>query len=213
MRRTFSFLLVAVGALLVAATLAFVYVLRAGIGARPEPPRLEAAVARKIRHLAIPADARAQRNPVPATAEALAEARAHFADHCAVCHANDGSGDTKMGRALYPRAPDMRLPATQVLSDGEIFWIIENGIRLTGMPAWGTPGSEEESWTLVHFIRHLSKLTPQEKLEMEKLNPRGPEEWRETQEEEQFLKGEEDGATPDAGSGGRGHTSARGTTH
>ena len=75
---------------------------------------------------------------MPNTEEAIAEGRAHFADHCASCHANDGSGDTEMGRGLYPRAPDMRLAATQNLEDHELFYIIENGIRLTGMPAWGT---------------------------------------------------------------------------
>ena len=67
----------------------------------------------------------------------MTDARAHFADHCAICHANDGSGDTPIGRALWPKAPDMRLRETQDLSDGELFWIIENGIRFTGMPALG----------------------------------------------------------------------------
>ena len=62
----------------------------------------------------------------------IAEGRDHFADHCATCHANDGSGNTEMGRGLYPKAPDMRLPATQNLSDAELFYIIENGVRLTG---------------------------------------------------------------------------------
>ncbi len=164
--------------------------LRGGIAARPEPPRLEAAVARRLRHWAVPAEARALRNPVPPSTEVLADARAHFADHCASCHGNDGSGDTSLGRSLYPRAPDMRRSQTQELSDGELFYIIENGVRLTGMPAWGRPGADAESWKLVHFIRHLSTLTGEEKLEMERLNPRGPEEWKEREEEERFLEGE-----------------------
>jgi|SRR6266508_3644037 len=98
-----------------------------------------------------------------------------------------------MGRNLYPRAPDMRLPATQAISDGEPFYIIENGVRLTGMPAWAAPGSEEDSWKLVHFIRHLPLLTPEELIEMDSLNPRSAGEWRGLEEEEErFLGGHDD---------------------
>jgi hypothetical protein len=87
----------------------------------------------------------------------------------------------------------MRLPATQQLTDGELFYIIQNGIRLTGMPAWGTGTShdEEDSWKLVHFIRHLPQITLEEKKAMEKLNPKSPDDLREEQEEEKFLRGED----------------------
>jgi mono/diheme cytochrome c family protein len=121
----------------------------------------------------------------------LVEARAHYADHCAVCHANNGSGNTEMGRGLFPRAPDMRLASTQNLSDGELFWIIENGIRFTGMPGWstGTNHGVEDSWKLVHFIRHLPTLTAEEISEMEGMNPRSPEEIRQELEEKRFLEG------------------------
>jgi mono/diheme cytochrome c family protein len=129
-------------------------------------------------------------NPVGASAENLHDARLHFADHCAICHGNDGGGDTMMGNGLYPNTPDLRLPETQNLSDGEIFWIIENGVRFTGMPAFGgTHGSQEDSWKLVRFIRHLPQLTADERLEMERYNPKGPEDRSEEQQEEDFLKG------------------------
>jgi hypothetical protein len=84
----------------------------------------------------------------------------------------------------------MRSPATQELTDGELFYIIENGVRLTGMPAWGGAGTAEGSWHLVHFIRHLPKLTDEEKSRMEALNPRSPAEWRALEDEEAFLRGE-----------------------
>jgi mono/diheme cytochrome c family protein len=161
-----------------------------GVSAREAPAGMEGWIARRARDMAIPDDAKRLANPVGAQ-EALAEARAHWADHCASCHANDGSGDVAMGKHMYPPAPDMRKPATQNLSDGELFYIIQNGIRLTGMPAWG--GSEQsatDSWKLVQFIRHLPHLTPEEQSEMEKLNPKGPAEWKEEEEEEKFLKGE-----------------------
>lgn len=179
--------LLLVGAVLVIG--AAVWLLRTGMSARPEPSALEAAVARTVRRWAIPAAARAARNPLRADDLILAQGRAHFADHCASCHANDGSGRTALGRGLYPRSPDLRARGTQGLTDGELFHVIENGIRHTGMPAWGAAGKPEESWKLVHFLRHLPRLTDEELHEMERLNPRSPAEWRELQEEEEFLRG------------------------
>ena len=83
----------------------------------------------------------------------------------------------------------MRLPATQELSDGELFYVIENGIRFTGMPAWstGTADGEESSWRLVHFLRRLPQLTAGELEAMKARNPRSPEEIRLEIEEERFL--------------------------
>jgi mono/diheme cytochrome c family protein len=165
------------------------YILHDGLSARATPTRLEAMIARNARLMAMPSTARSLPNPVAPSAENLREARVHFADHCAICHANDGSGDTPIGQGLYPKPPDLRLSETQKLSDGEIFWIIENGIRFTGMPAFGGHGSQEDTWKLVHFIRHLPQLSAEERIEMEKYNPRGPEEREEEQQENEFLNG------------------------
>jgi Cytochrome C oxidase, cbb3-type, subunit III len=144
-----------------------------------------------MRHWSIPADLHRAPNPLPLTPDVLTEARAHFSDHCAVCHGNDGKGKTEMGQHLYPRAPDMTLRETQSQSDGELFATIENGVRLTGMPGWGegTAQSARGSWALVHLIRHLPNITTEELAEMEKLNPKSPEEWKEMQNEENFLEG------------------------
>lgn len=164
--------------------------LHGGMGARTEPSPLESSLALKLRRLGLRAS-RDKLNPVLASAEVLAEGRAHFADHCASCHGNDGSGQTEMGRNLYPRAPDLRLAATQGLTDGELFAIIEDGVRFTGMPAWGDKSEESQlaSWHLVHFIRHLPHLSPEELLQMEALNPKAPEDRQEEQDEEDFLNG------------------------
>lgn len=175
--------------LLVAGAGAYV-VLRDGISARPAPSGIEARLARSLRAWAIPSASREAKNPIPVSPRVLASGLAHFADHCASCHANDGSGDTAIGRNLYPRAPDMRKPVTQNLTDGELFYIIENGVRLTGMPAWGGPGTGEGTWHLVHFIRHLPKLTDEERSQMEALNPKSPDEWRAIQDEDSFLRGD-----------------------
>jgi mono/diheme cytochrome c family protein len=170
--------------------LAAASVLHDGLSSRAKPTSLEAMLARNARHLAIPADARKLHNPVPASAENLRDARVHFADHCAVCHANEGTGDTAIGNGLYPKPPDLRANETQKLSDGEIFWIIENGVRFTGMPAFGgAPGSQEDSWKLVLFIRHLAHLSTDERMEMERYNPKGPGDRAEENEEEDFLQG------------------------
>ena len=168
-----------------------------GFSARERPSAPERWVARRVRSMAAPGDAKDRTNPVPNSSEVLAEARAHWADHCAGCHANNGSGDTEMGKRMYPPAPDMRLPETQQLTDGELFFIIQNGVRMTGMPAWGGGVSgghghdEEDSWKLVRFIRHLPQVTPEEEHEMQGLNPKGPDELKEEQEEKEFLNGGE----------------------
>jgi len=141
----------------------------------------------------VPRNAAAAQNPIALSPEVLSEARAHFADHCATCHANDGSGQTPLGQTLYPRAPDMRLADTQRLSDGELYWIIENGIRLSGMAAFGSGKPDEaDSWKLVHLIRHLHEITSEQLKEMESMNPRSPAELEEEREDEKFLAGEDE---------------------
>ena len=140
----------------------------------------------------IPSESRRLRNPEAATTENIRSGLEHWADHCASCHGNDGSGDTELGRGLYPPAPDMRLPATQNLTDGELFYIIERGVKLTGMPAWGTgtPEGERSTWHLVQFVRRLPTLSEAELAAMEELNPRSAAEWQALEEERRFLAGE-----------------------
>jgi mono/diheme cytochrome c family protein len=174
--------------------------LQQGFSARDEPSAIERSIAVTLRRAAVPADARGIHNPFPATPETLMAARAHFADHCASCHANNGSGDTELGRGLYPRAPDMRKSETQSLTDGELYWIIHNGIRLSGMPAWGDPAHDDDSWKLVVFIRHLPSLTPDEEAAMSALNPKTAAELEEEERDRRFLAGEDEPArsSPDS---------------
>jgi mono/diheme cytochrome c family protein len=176
------------------------YFVSSGVSAKEQPGRVEEFLARNVRSMAIARRAKTLSNPVEYSAEVIADGRAHFADHCATCHANDGSGKTDIGQSLWPKAPDLRQALTQNLTDGELFWIIENGIRFTGMPAWstGTKEGETASWHLVHFIRRLPKLTPEELESMESLNPKPPEEIRQRIAEEEFLEGadEKPTATP-----------------
>lgn len=165
-----------------------------GFSAREEPTAIETFVARRVRSLAVPRIAKEMQNPVAASEEVVSEAMAHFADHCAFCHANDGSGDTSIGKGLYPKPPDMRQPDTQSLTDGELFYIIHNGIRLTGMPAFGgaTAGEPDlDSWKLVLFIRHLPNITAEELEKMKSMNPKSAHELEEEEAIRRFLEGDD----------------------
>jgi mono/diheme cytochrome c family protein len=172
-----------------------------GVSARPQPSGLETRLALFMRSWMTPSTYKGLKNPVPDSEENFTAAREHFADHCASCHANDGGGNTEMGRSLYPKAPDMRTPRTQRLSDGEIYYIIENGVMLTGMPGWstGTPEGEKASWQLVHFIRRLPKLTPDDFAIMEQFNPTSRAVFEEERKIEDFLKGGDNPSPASAG--------------
>jgi mono/diheme cytochrome c family protein len=177
---------------LVLTAAAYAYVRSTGLTARAAPPRLEAFLASTVRSWAIPREWRERVNPLPQDAENLRAGLEHFADHCASCHDNDGSGNTALGRSFYPPAPDMRAEAAQQLTDGELLYIIEHGIRFTGMPAWGdgSEAGERLGWQLVQFIRHLPTLTAEELAAMKALNPRPPAEIRQEIEEKRFLDGQ-----------------------
>jgi mono/diheme cytochrome c family protein len=177
----------------IGAAIAIGSTIRSGLSTHAEAPWIEERMARILRRWAVPSELRGATNPVPLTPQLLAEGRAHFADHCATCHGNDGKGESGFGKMMYPKTPDLTLPATQSLSDGELFATIENGVRLSGMPGFGSGTAESAygSWSLVHFIRHLPQLTTEEIAEMQKLNPKSPDEWRQMQAEEVFLAGED----------------------
>jgi mono/diheme cytochrome c family protein len=205
MRRRSKAVLAIVVLAVAAGTFGLMRTLRYGLSARDQPTRLEAFLAKTMRHYAVPADLRNKKNPLPSSREVIASGRAHFADHCAYCHANDGKGQTGIGQALYPKVPDMTLADTQSQRDGELFATIEDGIRLTGMPAWGdgTAGSAADTWALVHFIRHLPQITPEELEEMKALNPKTHEEMDAEMEERKFLEGGD--ASPPTSPSPQGH--------
>jgi mono/diheme cytochrome c family protein len=163
----------------------------AGITALRKPPAVETRAAKAAWRFLVPRDVREAANPVASSPDALRDALAHFADHCAVCHGNDGSGDTVIGRRTYPPAPDLRKRASQGLSDGELFYAIEEGIPWTAMPGWrtGTPEGARQSWGLVRFIRHLPALTADELEAMERLNPKSPGQVERDREIDDFLRG------------------------
>ncbi len=74
---------------------------------------------------------------------------------CAFCHGTDGRTPPTLGRSFYPRVPDLSSAQVQAYSDAELFWIIKNGIHLSGMPGFGNIHSDEEIWDLVSYVRSL----------------------------------------------------------
>ena len=171
-------------------------ILSRGFSARDEPSSVEAWAAGRLRRMAVPRAAREARNPLKESPEILSGAMEHFADHCAICHANDGSGNTLIGKGLYPKPPDMRHAETQNLTDGELYYIIENGVRLTGMPAFGDESAgtgDEESWALVTFIRHLPQITVEEVATMKNMNPKSPAQLEKEERIRKFLEGDDTG--------------------
>jgi cytochrome c553 len=144
-----------------------------GFSAREKPWAIEEFLARRLRRLATGPDATRMMNPFTPNPEILAKARDHFAEHCALCHAEDGSGKTEIGEGLYPPPSDLRQAETQEQSDGELFQIIRNGIRFTGMPGWGSVDSDEEIWELVLFVRHLPDQSAEEREHMRARQPEG----------------------------------------
>jgi mono/diheme cytochrome c family protein len=151
------------------------YTRATGLRSQATPTAIEARVARIVRSLAIPRADKQRTNPLAGSTEAANEGLQHFARYCALCHANNGTGQkSPIGQGLFPEPPDLRID-TQQLTDGELFYIIENGVRFTGMPAFGTgvrtEAGDRQTWQLVTFIRKLPSLTADEVGWMESLNP------------------------------------------
>jgi len=145
---------------------------RRGFSALATPSAVEEFAAATARGLALPSEYRQLRNPLMPSTENIRAGMEHFADHCATCHANDGSGQTIFGKGLYPKPPDLRAAGTQNKGDGEIYYTIANGVRLSGMPAFSEVHTTAKAWRLVLFIRHLPQITPEELTEMKSLNPK-----------------------------------------
>ena len=202
--KKWKIVLVIVIALVGAGAMYATVLVRRGFSARENPSWIEAFAAGVAKRLAVPASYR-MKNPYPPAAENVREGEEHFADHCATCHGNDGSGDTLFGKGLYPKPPDMRSADTQNKSDGELYYTIVNGVRLSGMPAFGSSSESAsggqgtgnaENWKLVLFIRHLPHITTEELDEMKNLNPKTEADRTEEQQEEEFLNGGEAPKTP-----------------
>jgi mono/diheme cytochrome c family protein len=137
---------------------ALLAVLLSGCSAGKSPSQEETKLANAAKDVAIPLEAGRMTNPLPDTAEVVSQGQDVFLGSCSECHGADGHADTSLGRSMAPPAMDLSSAHVQHWSDAELFWIIQNGVRLTGMPAWKSSISEDDTWKLTRFIHKLPSL-------------------------------------------------------
>jgi mono/diheme cytochrome c family protein len=152
-----------VGVLVVAAAAAIVAASGTYNVAAVNPPgKMETRLAGFAMNKSVARRAPAGKNPLVPSAEVLREGFSHYKENCVVCHGAPGVDAAELGMGLNPPAPDLTLPRVQARSDGQIFWIVSNGIRMTGMPAFSPTHKPDEIWKVVAFVRHLEEITPEE---------------------------------------------------
>ncbi len=127
------------------------------------PGRLEERLATFALNRSIEHHAPKGRNPLGDSAETATAGLVLFRTHCLDCHGAPGADPTDGGASLNPPAPGLTLPRVQARPDGELFWIVSRGVRMTGMPAFGPSRSEAEIWQLVAALRRLPRLTEGER--------------------------------------------------
>ena len=129
-----------------------------GCTAGKQPSQGETAVANAAKDVVIPLEAGKKSNPLPETDEVVSQGQQVYLASCAVCHGPDGHGGAPIGRNMDPPAMDLSSPHVQHWSDAELFWIIQNGVRLTGMPSWKSSIADDETWKLARFIHYLPRV-------------------------------------------------------
>lgn len=132
------------------------------VAATVPPSKMETRVATWALNRSIARRASADHNPQSTTPATWKAGMAHFKENCVVCHGATGVDAGEIGQGLNPPAPDLTLPRVQARPDGELYWIVANGIKSTGMPAFSPTHKPDEIWKIVAFIRHLPELTNDE---------------------------------------------------
>ena len=143
-------------ALLLLAAGATVALYHFSLSALNEPGRVETYLATKAKFWII---SRSARGPLPTAppydARSVGIGQMAYGGECANCHGVDGRTPTDIGRWMYPRTLALDSAQVQQWSDAELFWIVKNGIRLSGMPGFGKIHKDEQIWHLVHYVRSL----------------------------------------------------------
>jgi mono/diheme cytochrome c family protein len=134
------------------------FALLQGCTADKQPSHGETTLANAAKDVVIPLEAGKRQNPLPETNEVASQGQQVFLESCAECHGADAHGGGSLGRNMDPPAMDLSSPHVQHWSDAELFWIIQNGVRLTGMPSWKSSISENDIWKLARFIHSLPHI-------------------------------------------------------
>jgi len=151
---------------LIIAALIFIVAPRLNWSARGTPSDLEDSLVGYILGGWIQRNAPNVTSPVAENPDNLKAGKADYNEHCAVCHGLDGSGKNRLGADFYPPIPKLT-DDTQQMSDGQIFFIVSKGIRYSAMPAFEKNHSADEIWKMILWLRHLARLTPEEKAQLD----------------------------------------------
>lgn len=119
-----------------------------------QPSRVEKKIVQESKEIVV--GGKNRHNPLPDDSSSVKNGGDHFRHHCQVCHGLDGHATgVTFARTMSPPVPDLGAPEIQKYTDGQFKWIIENGIRMSGMPGWKGLIQDEEMWQMVRYIRHL----------------------------------------------------------
>ncbi len=119
-----------------------------------QPGGVEQRVAQEAKELTI--GGKDWTNPVPDDEASRKEGAEHFQHHCQICHGLDGQNTgVPFADKMSPPVANLAAPDIQKYADGQLKWIIQNGIRMTGMPGWQGILEDDEMWKIVRFLRHL----------------------------------------------------------
>jgi len=119
------------------------------------PSHLETAIMTRAKRDFLVGD-KSAKDPVAATADNIASGKEAFSHYCVACHGMDGQNTgVPFAERMSPPVPSLASPHVQAYSDGQLKWIIDNGLSPSGMPASKGILSEDEIWSIVLFLRHL----------------------------------------------------------
>jgi mono/diheme cytochrome c family protein len=100
-----------------------------------------------------------QKNPLQPSDENVIAGTVLYRNHCAGCHGTPSNPDSQFGRSFNPPVPQFFKEGSD-MADNQSFYIIQHGIRWSGMPAWSKTLSENQTWQIITFLSHLEKLPP-----------------------------------------------------
>ncbi len=133
------------------------------VAATEEPGAVEMKIVPWLRDRSIHKRAAEQSNPFAQGPTVLPVGMAFYRQSCVMCHGAPDVDVAAFAEGLNPAPPLLEDKEIQSLSDGEIYWVIKSGIRMTGMPAFDDTYEREEMWKIVAYVRHLPKITEEEK--------------------------------------------------
>ena len=151
-----------------AALLPTLAILTTACTAHEKPSVMETVIANMAKDIVIPIEAESLKNPLQSNPGVVDQGKQIYLQSCAICHGSDGHGQTTLGQGMYPPVMDLTSPHVQHWDDSAMYWIIQNGVRMTGMASWKGAISSDDTWKLVIFIHHLPEVNTAEAANVKK---------------------------------------------